>query len=176
MGDASYLASEHYDSVFRYLSRIVGQVEAARDLTQEVFLRVSRGSVPVASDLEQRAWVFRIARNLAINHLRDGRRRPRAVALSDRPMSAPQELAAALQEALAALPDVDRDVFLLRESAGLSYDEIAAACELTIDAVRMRLHRARTALRAALGRPIAEQAARGVSLTFGHRDGRGPHD
>ena len=61
----------------------------------------------------------------------------------------------ALHQALAALADVDRDVFLLRESAGLSYDEIAAACELTADAVRSRIHRTRLQLKDQLAAPIA---------------------
>jgi DNA-directed RNA polymerase specialized sigma24 family protein len=46
-------------------------------------------------------------------------------------------------------------VFLMREASGLTYDEIAVACELTPDAVRSRLHRARLQLRASLERPNA---------------------
>jgi RNA polymerase sigma-70 factor (ECF subfamily) len=174
VADANLLFSAHRDGVFRYLSRLVGQAEAARDLTQDVFLRVVRGPVPQATDVEHRAWVFAIARNLALNHLRDRRRRPNTVELTDTARPATQELAAALQQALDALPAVERDVFLLRESAGLSYGEIATACELTVDAVRMRLHRARTGLRAALAGPMADQWARGVRIA--QRDGRGSHD
>jgi RNA polymerase sigma-70 factor (ECF subfamily) len=67
------------------------------------------------------------------------------------PSSAPtQELSVVLAEALAALADIDRDVFLMREVGGLSYDEIASACDLTTTAVRSRLHRARQQLREAL--------------------------
>jgi hypothetical protein len=66
------------------------------------------------------------------------------VELVDAPAPATQELTVALHQALAALADVDRAVFLLRESAGLSYDEIAAACELSVEAVRGRLRRARS--------------------------------
>jgi RNA polymerase sigma-70 factor (ECF subfamily) len=60
-----------------------------------------------------------------------------------------------VNEALAALPGLDRDVFLMREVAGLSYEEIADACELTPDAVRSRIHRARLQLREQLAAPIA---------------------
>jgi RNA polymerase sigma-70 factor (ECF subfamily) len=145
--DTSHLLFTTYrDGVFRYLSRIVGPHDAS-DLTQEVFLRVSRSVAPETDAGEQRAWVFRIARNLALNHRRDTERRPRLVALVDAPRSANQEDALAVREALAQLAALDRDVFLLREVAGLSYDELASACELTPDAVRSRLHRARQQLR-----------------------------
>jgi RNA polymerase sigma-70 factor (ECF subfamily) len=149
MPDADVLFAAHRDRVFRYLSRFLGHGDAARDLTQEVFLRVTRGPVPKRDDAGRRAWVFRIARNLALNHVRDDRRRPSAEVV-DRSRPATQELSAALREALAALAPVDRDVFLLREIAGLSYDEIGRACDLTPAAIRSRLHRTREQLRAAL--------------------------
>lgn len=174
MSGADVLFAEHRDGVFRYLCRFVGQAETARDLTQEVFLRVSRsggragaGGSGASADQGQRAWVFTIARNLALNHARDAQRRPVASgsdALADASRPATQELAASLNQALAALPDLDRDVFLLRETAGLSYDEIATTCGLTPDAVRSRLHRARQQLREMLGRSIAVEQRRGIRL------------
>ena len=139
--------------MFRYLCRLVGHAESARDLTQEVFLRVTRAGLPDTDAGGERAWVFRIARNLGLNFLRDGARRPSSPLPANfaEPSSAPtQELSIVLTEALAALNDIDRDVFLMREVGGLSYDEIAAACELTTTAVRSRLHRARQQLREAL--------------------------
>ena len=60
-------------------------------------------------------------------------------------------LQAALREALDRLSALDRDVFLMREVGGLNYLEISFACQLTTDAVRSRLHRARQQLRATLG-------------------------
>ena len=152
-----HLFAAHHEGVFRYLCRIVGRGEAS-DLTQEVFLRVSRGPVPRANDQAQRAWVFRIARNLALNHLRDGRRQPATVELSDPSRPATQETATAIHQALLALSVTDRDVFLLREAAGLSYEEIALTCEISGDAVRSRLHRARQLLRASLCPPVAASA------------------
>ncbi len=164
MGDADVLFSAHRDGVFRYLSRIVGHGQA-KELTQEVFLRVARGPVPDADDARRRAWVFSIARNLALNHVRDDRRRGVMVELSDAPAPPVQELAAALREALERLAPADREVFLMREAAGLSYDEIAVACDLTSDAVRSRLHRARQQLRETLGPSLGrDQINRGVRL------------
>ena len=165
VADLESLVAAHRQGVFRYLSRIVGQAETARDLTQEVFLRASRAGMPETDEGGQRAWIFRIARNLALNHLRDGRRRPDAVELVDRGRPATQELQTAIRQALAALPDIDRDIVLMRDSVGLSYDEIAAACDLTAHAVRSRLHRARMALRESLGGYVNERRRAGVRWT-----------
>ena len=119
VADIESLVAAHRQGVFRYLCRIVGRAETAHDLTQEVFLRASRAGMPETTDTGQRAWIFRIARNLALNHVRDNRRRPEPVALVERGTAATQELQMAVREALAALPEIDRDVFLLRESVGL---------------------------------------------------------
>ena len=150
------LFAEHRQKLFRYLCRAAGQAEAARDLTQDVFLRVSRSPVPEASRPELQAWLFRIARNLVIDYHRRRQRTPETAALApagQRPAS--QEVTMAVNEALGALPDVDRDVFLMREVAGLGYDEIAKACDLTPDAVRSRIHRTRLRLREELAAPVA---------------------
>jgi RNA polymerase sigma-70 factor (ECF subfamily) len=154
VADADVLFTAHRDGVFRYLCRIVGH-EDARELTQEVFLRVARTSVPESGpevgEGARRAWVFRIARNLALNHVRDDKRRGQPDELSQPTTPATQVLATALREALERLTPVDRDVFLMREAGGLSYDEISFACQLSPDAVRSRLHRARQQLRTSLG-------------------------
>lgn len=172
MADAEALFAEHQPGVLRYLTRVVGHADTARDLTQEVFLRISRADVPRASSEQLRGWVFRIARNLALNHLRDRGRRPDPAPLPETSAQpARQELSVAVGEALARLADLDRDVFLLREAAGLSYDEIASACELTTDAVRARLHRARLQLRDALDGPMRRQRSQGIRLL-----NRGRHD
>jgi RNA polymerase sigma-70 factor, ECF subfamily len=156
MTDVEALYRLHQPAVLRFLSRTVGAREAA-DLTQDVFVRVSRSPIPTGDDPGRRAWVFRIARNVAIDHVRKAQRRPEHE-LADEPRSADaQDVSVEVRQALAALPDVDRDVFLLREVSGLSYAEIAAACDLSPDAVRSRIHRARLELRAALTAPLANR-------------------
>jgi RNA polymerase sigma-70 factor (ECF subfamily) len=150
VNDVERFYADHRDGVFRYLRRMVGAPETARDLTQEVFLRVSRAGVPDAPDIGRRAWVFRIARNLALNHLRDTSRRPMVVELRQPAVSAPQELGMALRDAIGRLSPGERDVFLLREHGGLTYQEIAEASGMTADGVRAALHRARQQLRAEL--------------------------
>ena len=161
VANADVLFAAYRDGVFRYLSRIVGHGDAG-ELTQEVFLRVARGPVPAADEGGRRAWVFRIARNLALNHVRDDRRRGIPAPLVDGASPATQELTTAMAEALDHLPDLDRDVFLMREAGGLSYGEIAQACDLTSDAVRSRLHRARLQLRALLDPILVSQRTHGV--------------
>ena len=165
MADADVLFRTHREGVFRYLCRVVGQTEAARDLTQEVFLRVTRAGVPVTDEAGRRAWLFRIARNLALNHMRDSRRRGDVAVHADRSEPAVQELSAAIRQALASLSDMDRDVFLLRETAGLEYAEIGEACDLTVEAVRSRLKRARAELRTMLEGPM--QLRRSRPIRFG---------
>jgi RNA polymerase sigma-70 factor (ECF subfamily) len=155
VADAESLFFAHKHRLFRYFCRAVGQVEVAQDLTQDVFLRVSRTTIPVAADGEVRAWLFQIARNLALDHHRRRVRRPEEALVEEGGRLPSQDVNLAVNEALAALPDLDRDVFLLREVAGLGYQEIGQACGLTPDAVRSRIHRARLQLRQDLSSPIA---------------------
>ena len=153
--DSEALFIANRDRLFRYFVRAVGEAEVARDLTQDVFVRVSRTTVPDGADVEVRGWLFQIARNLALDHYRRRVRQPRPVTLVDQPHQASQDVTVAVNEALAALADLDRDVFLMREVAGLGYEEIGRACGLTADAVRSRIHRARLQLRAQLSAPVA---------------------
>ena len=165
MSNTESLFAQHGPGVRRYLSRIVGQ-QAAADLTQEVFLRVTRSPIPDSGDAGRRAWVFKIARNLALTFVRDGRARAGVDVRAEQASPATQELALVIRQALDALQPLDRDVFLLRESAGLGYDDIATACDLTTEAVRGRLKRARIELRAALDGPLRERRDRPLRLVF----------
>ena len=154
MADPGGLFAAYHGRVFKYFCRAVGRDDVARDLTQEVFLRASRSAV--ATNGDGSAWLFRVARNLLLDHHRDQARRPQPSALiNETARPASQDVSAAVNAALAALPVLDRDVFLMREVAGLGYDEIAEACELTADAVRSRIHRTRVQLRDQLAAPIA---------------------
>jgi RNA polymerase sigma-70 factor (ECF subfamily) len=152
VSDAETLFVLYQDRLRRYLGRASGEIELARDLTQEVFLRVSRVAIPVAPENQLAGWLFRIARNVAMDHHRQRvRRSEEALGTTDRANGgASQETTVALNQALSTLAELDRDVFLMGEMSGLSYDEIANACDLTPDAVRNRIHRARLQLREVL--------------------------
>jgi RNA polymerase sigma-70 factor (ECF subfamily) len=154
MADPEALFAAHYHRLFKYLCRAVGHPDTARDLAQEVFLRVSRSRVAINGD--GTAWVFQVARNLVLDYWRSRSRRPEAAEPAGAvTRSASQDVRAAVNQALARLPTVDRDIFLLREVAGLGYEQIAQACELSPDAVRSRIYRARLQLRDELAAPIA---------------------
>ena len=166
MADAEGLLTANHGRLFRYFCRAVGRAETARDLTQEVFLRVSRTPVREAANGDVSGWLFRIARNLALDHHRARQRHPEPLEIVVEPTrSASQDIDLAVKDALASLPEIDRDVFLMREVAGLGYEEIAIACELTPDAVRNRIHRTRLQLRAQLAAPIATSRTTATSRT-----------
>ena len=160
MSDVEALYTANHDRLFRYFCRAVGHIEDARELTQDVFVRVSRSVIPTGPEEALRGWLFQIARNLALDHRRSRHRRPQVEALTDHALRpASQDTGAQVNEALAALSELDRDVFLMREVAGLGYDDIASACGLSPDAVRNRIHRTRLQLRLLLSGQIATRRA-----------------
>lgn len=140
------LFARYREPVYRFLRRLLHDGTAAEDLTQDAFLRAMSG--PYQSNGHERAWIFQIARNLAKDYRRAAGRRPATTAFEDAPSpGADRTVALSLDAALASLEEDDREIFLLKEVAGLSYAEIAEACGVTPDAVRSRLHRTRIALR-----------------------------
>ncbi len=161
---AGALFERHGRSVRQYLRALTGNADLAADLSQDVFLRVVRGAGRYEARERDRAWLFRIARNAVIDHRRRAAVRPAAAAAGVEPASGPtQALAVGLREALARLPEGDREAFLMAEVGGLTYAEIALALEVTVPAVRSAIYRARVALRAALlpPRPMAPPARQG---------------
>jgi RNA polymerase sigma-70 factor (ECF subfamily) len=142
--------------IYRFLLRLLADAPAAEDLTQEVFVR-ALGAAYQPSERE-RAWLFQIARNLARDHSRRLiHRRPAEVPVDEPSVFVDLASALAVRAAITRLPDTEREMFLMREIGGLTYEEIAVACDATPDAVRNRLHRARLALRDALAVPIIPQ-------------------
>ena len=144
--EVDVLFARYREPVYRFLRRLLRDNAVAEDLTQDTFLRAMNGAYQANG--HERAWIFQIARNLACDHARASIRRPHTVPIDEAAaLGGDRTLAIALDTALAALARDDREVFLLKEVAGLSYAEIAEACDITPDAVRSRLHRTRLALR-----------------------------
>ncbi len=139
-----------YPRVLRSAELFLGERAAAEDVAQEAFTRLlERGSLP-ARDAER--WVFRVARNLAVDRLRRVRR---IVPLDAAAGAAAAGLAGeadgrveALRAAVAALPPRQREVLGLRIYGELSYEAIAAAVGRSLGSVKQELYRAKQALRA----------------------------
>lgn len=157
------LVDKYRDRIYAYLYRMVGGREDALDLAQETFLRVYSNLHNFQLGQPFKPWLYRIASNLAIDHLRKRRDTisldaPRNneddwfLELADdgpNPESQHEqtELAVYLARLVQELPEGYRSVVLLRHGQELSYQEIADVLHLPISTVKTRLFRAREALR-----------------------------
>jgi RNA polymerase sigma factor (sigma-70 family) len=144
--DFEALIRDEQDGLTRRLAYMLGgDLTSAEDLRQEALLRAWRSMPRGAERVGQRAWLHRTAANLAVDELRRRARRP-AVALEDADelVATAQEPDAA-REALARLPVHERFVLLLRFDAGFAYGEIARLLEVSQEAARKRVARARAA-------------------------------
>src|SRR5436189_53008 len=164
------LVAEHSGDVYALLVRLTSDAEEARDLTQETFLRVFQSLDRFRGDASLKTWIYRIAINQARNRWRWWRRRRRNVTVSldatdeehERPLAAqlrdersvdPEQATLArererlLTQALRSLARVYREVVVLRDIEGLSYEEVAATLEISIGTVKSRLSRGRNELR-----------------------------
>lgn len=151
--------------------RIVGNDEDARDVVQDAFLSAFRNIGRFAGDSRLSTWLHRIVVNTALMKLRRRRRKPeesiepllptfladghhaeRFTAWSERAdqVLSRKETQAAVRQHIHELPESFRTVLLLRDIEGLSTEETARLLETTPNAVKIRLHRARQALRTLL--------------------------
>jgi len=150
------LMERHEGALVRYAARITGDAERARDVVQEVFLRLSREK-PESLDGRMSQWLYATCRCRALDVYRKERRmRPlsdeaAATMVSD---GVPPAMALERREAtggvlalLSTLTDKQQEVIRLRFQAGLSYREIAAVTELTVSHVGNLIHMGLKALR-----------------------------
>ncbi|MEO6394158.1 MAG: sigma-70 family RNA polymerase sigma factor [Pyrinomonadaceae bacterium] len=164
------LVNERSSDVYALLYRLTEDPEEARDLTQETFLSAFRHIGRFRGDADLKTWLYRIAMNHARNRWRWWRRRRKDVTVSlddrdrtrDEPLSArlqdrtslspegetlEHEREAAIRAALKTLSRSYREIVILRDLEGLSYDEIAATLEIGMGTVKSRLARGRLELR-----------------------------
>ena len=150
------LIGQYQAPLFRYLRGFVGDVEQARDLLQETFLRAYQSIGRLDDPGLLRSWLYRIAHNQACSALRR-RRIVRWLPLlaaqrADSPAPDRSAIEAArVEEALERLPVHQRAPLLLHLVGGFSYAEVAAMLQVTEGTVRMRISRGRAAFRAAYG-------------------------
>lgn len=155
------LFRRHERGVLTLTLHLLGDREEAEDVKQEAFLRVYTTAHQFQGQCSFKTWLYRIARNLCLSALRRRQRRPEVDDLEatgealpeEHPEANPEahvlrrELAQRVQAALAALPSHHRELIVLRDIQDLSYAEIAAVLKCSDNAVKVRLHRAREALR-----------------------------
>ena len=163
--DAFAYLFEHYsDKIYRLAISMLKQEAAAEGVVQDTFLRLIERLDQFEERSQLGTWLYRIAYNLTVDRLR--KRKPE-LELGDEPedgrLTAPvnlvdwqqwpenlladAEVTAALDDAIAALPEKFRIVFILREVEGLSTQETAEITSLSLSATKVRLHRARLFLR-----------------------------
>ena len=149
-----YLYLRYSENVYGYARSIVQNDHDAEDVVQQVFTRV----LTAIESYEQRsvpfsAWLLRITHNMAIDHVR--RRRPmveegEAAVVDERQQLDRSQLRSVLRDALAELPEVQREIVVLRHVGGFTPVEIAERLGRSEDSVHGLHHRGRRALQAAL--------------------------
>jgi RNA polymerase sigma-70 factor (ECF subfamily) len=165
------LVNERSGEIYGLLYRLTENVEEARDLTQETFLRAFQSIDHFRGESDLRTWIYRIAINQARNRWRWWRRRRRDATVSiDEPEigggrlglvatlksttakdpeqdTLANERERALKKALGTLKRVYREAVILRDIEGFAYEEIATALDISVGTVKSRLARGRQELR-----------------------------
>jgi len=157
------LVNRYQRPIAAYVYRMVGDYDAALDLTQEVFIKVYKSLARYRSEFKFSTWIYKIAHNAAIDHLRrhalraqalaggiDGEGRELAIEsgpLTPEQESEKKERCSEIEAMVQLLPAAYRELIVLRHSHDLSYDEIAEVTGLPLGTVKNRLFRAREAMR-----------------------------
>jgi RNA polymerase sigma-70 factor (ECF subfamily) len=151
VGALDFLYTRFADDVRGYVTSIVMNRDDAEDVTQDVFLKLTRAirhykpqTVPFV------AWLMRVARNAAIDHLRARRQVPMEEVRVEGPADDGRDGLHALRSALGRLPEDQRQVLVLRHLVGLNPSEIAERLHRTESSVHGLHHRGRRTLRGAL--------------------------
>ncbi len=153
--------AEFHPRIRRYLDRLLGAGEA-EDATQEVFIKVNRALLRFRGDSSLSTWIYRVATNLAYDRLRSpSLRRTGEVPIDGVPLKdcssgieqqlVRREMSDCVGQFVDRLPANYRSVVILSEQEGLTNQEIAETLRLTVDTVKIRLHRARARLKKELG-------------------------
>ena len=155
------LYDRHRQPIFRFASRLLGEVDIAEDVTHDCFLSLIRKPEnfrPERASL--RTYLFAAARNLALKHFRSTGRETGLDEMTEEPELSPrhqplrklldEELAAEVRRAIFSLAPLQREALVLFEYEGLSLGEIAEITGADVGAVKGRLFRARERLKSIL--------------------------
>lgn len=157
------LVRRYQRPITSYVFRMLGDHESALDVTQEVFIKVYNSLSKYSSDYKFSTWLYRIAHNAAIDHMRRNSINAMSIEAenpdgtyqiqieSGRPSPEQdherREWRHEIDSVVKCLPPAYRDLILLRHSRDLSYDEIAEVTGLPLGTVKNRLFRAREMMR-----------------------------
>jgi len=161
--------ARHHKFIFRFLYGMVGEHHLAEDLTQETFMRAYWSMNTVRGESKLSTWLCGIAKNVALNTLRDRHQQFSTIEIDDQSVAnisegegvAPddhllnKELGNVIHDALGRLDSDKRMVFVLKLLQQRSYDEIAEITGFSIAKLKTDLHRAKAEMRSLI-RPYLE--------------------
>lgn len=149
---------ENYSNLCRFLESIVGRGRNAQDIAQESFLRLCKIQAGDIAASEVRFWLFRVARNLALDEVKKSNTRAglwnRVAEFFNKTEANPEDLLVRSEnqriilELLNLLPEHQRSALLLREQEEMTYREIASVLNVSEGKVKVDIFRARERLRA----------------------------
>lgn len=145
------------NKLFRFALRFLGDEDEAKDVVQDVFIRVWNGREEMDAIQNWEAWCMRITRNLSLDRIRtQTRRQTRPIeesyhvqhdALTPHESTEVSESMQKISHMIAGLPEKQRQVIHLRDVEGYSYQEICEILQLNMNQVKVNLFRARNAVR-----------------------------
>jgi RNA polymerase sigma factor (sigma-70 family) len=145
------------NKLFRFALKFLGNEEEAKDIVQEVFIRVWNGREQMDEVQNWEAWCMRITKNLSLDRIRSITRKQtqpieesyhvKLESLSPHESTEVQENMKRITQFIAALPEKQRQIIHLRDVEGYSYNEICEIMELDMNQVKVNLFRARNAVR-----------------------------
>ncbi|MBL7851880.1 MAG: RNA polymerase sigma factor [Cyclobacteriaceae bacterium] len=145
------------NKLYRFAFRLLGNNEEAKDVVQEVMIKVWSGRDQLDQVQNLEAWCMRITKNLSLDRLRQQQRRPtdsleKGMHLTHQSLTPAEatelgERMKRIAELMAELPDKQRQVMHLRDIEGYSYNEICEILEIDMSQVKVNLFRARNAVR-----------------------------
>lgn len=162
-GSFEELVSRYQRPISGYVYRMVGDYDAALDLTQEIFIKIYASLSRYRPEFKFSTWLYKIAHNAAIDHLRRNTGRERSLVngtendhydlplesegLSPEQQSEREERRVEIESVVRSLPTAYRELVVLRHSQDLSYEEIVDVTGLPLGTVKNRLFRAREMMR-----------------------------
>ena len=162
-GSFEELVRRYQRPISAYVYRMVGDYQAALDLTQEIFIKVYSSLGRYRSEFKFSTWIYKIAHNSAVDHLRRNAGRERSLSsgiegdqydlpiesgsLSPEPESERKERRLEIESVVRSLPNAYRELIVLRHSRDLTYEEIVEVTGLPLGTVKNRLFRAREMMR-----------------------------